>query len=513
MKKTLLFLFITGFIYPQAPTVEWQKLYGGSLGENCYAMKATMDGGYILAGQTFSNDGDVSGHHTHPVMSTTDVWLVKTDTQGVIEWQRCYGGTDDETAYDVIECTGGGYAIAGKSRLVDGDVTSTHNNSSEFWIIRTAADGDIVWQKSMGGFGSETAYSISQTNDGGFVAAGYTNAGGEDADEGIGSADIWVVKLSEAGGIEWQNVYGGTNWDQAACIRQTSDGGYIVAGKTESDDVDVAANNGNFDCWILKLSASGAIEWEDTYGGTSEDEANSVIQVSDGGYVIAGYTESSDGDVSSTHGWKDAWIIKIDGQGTVEWEKTYGGTLDDIFVNLVEDANGNLLAVGLTDSSDGDVTQQYGNGDAWLVKINATGDVQWQKSYGGSNNDVGNSVVVTSNNELVVAGLTNSSDEDMSGNNGGYDKFLIKMEAEALHLAENDPAIVSVYPNPTLGVVNIAATENELFDLTLYDVRGKVVIKKENTGNIDMSALTPGVYFLKGVSHSGTTLAKKIVKL
>jgi hypothetical protein len=241
----------------------------------------------------------------------------------------------------------------------------------------------LTWARAYGGIDDDEAYSVQQTSDGGYLVTGYTDSFGA----GFGS-NIWVLKLVASGNVSWQKTYGGADDDDARSIQQTSDGGFVVAGYAESFGA------GGYDFWILKLDASGNVTWQKTYGGGSKDVAESIQQTLDGGYVVAGYTESFGA------GWSDVWVLKLDASGTVQWQKTYGGSSIDRAYSIQQTSDGGFVVAGHTWS--------FGAGlnDFWVLKLDASGNVSWQKAYGGVSNDEVFSVQQTTDGGFVVAGHT-----------------------------------------------------------------------------------------------------------
>jgi len=241
----------------QAPNIEWQKCLGGSNDDEAYSVQQTSDGGYIVAGSTRSNDGDVSGNHEEVWWLVWDFWVVKLDRYGDIEWQKCLGGSDSDWAESIQQTNDGGYIVAGYTGSNDGDVSGNHGEK-DFWVVKLDRYGDIEWQKCLGGSGGggsggDYAYSVQQTSDGGYIVAGETWSNNGDVSGYHGGGDVWVVKLDRYGDIKWQKCLGGSSWDWAYSIQQTNDGGYIVAGLTRSNDGDVSGNYGEKDFWVVKL--------------------------------------------------------------------------------------------------------------------------------------------------------------------------------------------------------------------------------------------------------------------
>ncbi|MFI5196108.1 MAG: T9SS type A sorting domain-containing protein [Chitinophagales bacterium] len=432
MKKAIIifFLALIGInANAQGPFVQWQRCLGGSNMDQANDIKRTSDSGYIVVSVTASSDGDITVNH-----GLYDSWLVKLSSWGDIVWQKSYGGSDNDDPYSVQQTTDGGYVFAGKSKSVDGDVTGNHG-VEDFWIVKVDDTGRIQWENSYGGSGQDVALSMQQTTDGGYIVAGFTKSADGDVTINHGGEDVWVIKLSSTGSLVWQKTYGGTGDDLATSIQQTTDGGYIVAGISNSTDGDVTGNHGGNDIWILKLSATGSIVWENSYGGSGDeadgDEAypGTVQQTIDGGYVFAGTTNSTDGDVTGYHGGLlfDYWVVKVSATGSMVWAKCFGGTGDDdaYFVQQTRDTG--YIVTGTSNSTNGDITHNLGTYDYWILKLNSSGNLVWEKNYGGSLDDYGFCIHPTSDSEYIVCGYSGSNDSEVSGNHGAYDGWVVKL--------------------------------------------------------------------------------------
>ncbi|UCH14681.1 MAG: hypothetical protein JSV22_01650, partial [Bacteroidales bacterium] len=263
----------------------------------------------------------------------------------------------------------GGYIIAGGSPSNDGDVTGNHGES-DFWIVKLNSSGDIEWQKSLGGSSNDYAWSIKQTSDNSYVIAGNSSSNDGDVSTNYGDTDYWIVKLTASGDIEWEKAFGGSGVDEARSITLTADGGYIIAGFSNSNDGDVTGNHGDTDYWIVKLSSEGEIEWQKSLGGSRPEQANSIKQTIDGGYVIAGFSDSNDGDVTSNHGdTTDYWIVKLSNEGEIDWQKSFGGYDFDQALSIQQTTDGGYIIGGESKSSDGDVPENRGDYDAWIIKL------------------------------------------------------------------------------------------------------------------------------------------------
>ncbi len=349
----------------------WQKSLGGNGADKASSVQQTSDGGYIIAGTSSSTTGDVTGNH-----GGDDFWLAKTDNQGNLVWQKCLGGSGTDLAHSVQQTSDGGYIVAGSTSSNNGDVSGNHNPTSpDYWVVKLDGQGNITWQKCLGGSGFEYAREIQQTTDGGYIVAGgssYSNNG--DITEPRGGTDYWVVKLDGQGNITWQKCLGGTGYQFAFAIQQTSDGGYIVAGETTQivadGDVSAGLGSGGGDFWVVKIDGQGNVIWEKVIGGTGYERAHGVKQTADGGYIVTGYSSSNDVDVSGNHGGQyDCWIVKLSSQGAIEGQVCIGGTAIDESYSICQATDGAYIIAGRTNSSDGDIGGTNGDDDFLVTKV------------------------------------------------------------------------------------------------------------------------------------------------
>lgn len=407
-----------------AEATTFAKNFGGSLADYARSIAATTDGGYVVAGWVHSGDGDITNRK-----GGVDYWIVKLDAAGTIVWEKSLGGSHNDYASSIATTTDGGYVVAGTSYSTDGDITNP-KGGQDYWIVKLDAEGTLVWEKSLGGSLNGSPYAITSTTDGGCVVAGWTNSIDGDITDPKGIADYWIVKLDAAGTLVWEKSLGGSGTDYAESIQQTTDGGYIVAGKTNSNDGDITNRKGGYDYWIVKLDAEGDMVWEKSLGGSGWDEAKSIQQTTDEGYIVTGWTDSNDGDITSPRGGRDYWIVKLDASGSLVWEKSLGGSDWDEAKSIQQTTDGGYLVAGGTDSSDGDITSQKGSGDFWIVKLDAAGTLVWEKSLGGSGSDGAHSIVPTTDGGHVVAGHSHSTDGDITEPKGIVDYWIVKLDAE-----------------------------------------------------------------------------------
>ena len=494
------------------PSIQWQRSLGGTGSEVAHAIEKTNDGGYIIVGFTTSNNGDVLGNH-----GGGDCWVLKLNAMGEIQWQRTLGGTSTESAYSVQATSDGGYIVVGQTYSNDGDVSGNHGDW-DCWVVKLSSTGVIEWQKTLGGSNVDQAYTIQQTFDGGYILAGKSVSNDGDVTGNHGYFDVWVVKLNDMGDIQWQkSLGGGTGAEFAQSVRQTSDGGYIVAGSTNSTDGDVSGNNGTDDYWVVKLTSTGIIEWQKALGGKSIDVAHSIYQTSDGGYVVVGHSGSNNsGDVSGNHGGFDAWVVKLNSTGELLWQKSLGGSGPDWGFSIQQTNDDGYIISGETQSTDGDVLGNDGGADSWVIKLNNLGEVQWQRTFGGLDAEGGNSIQQTYDGGYIVAGFAYSNDGDVSGNHGVRDLWVVKLSPESVSTKEDIPVrTLDIYPNPAQQSINIKIPLPEpACSVSISDLLGRELSRQtiSNDGNIDIASLPTGLYLLTATTPSGSVYTGKFIK-
>ena len=426
----LLFFLIIISGTSQNPMIEWQRSYGGSQSDGSIYMETTNDGGYIFVSYCESDDGDVSGINR----GLDDYWIVKTGTYGAIQWNKTFGGSEYDWPHFVKQTNDGGYIVAGCSNSADMDLYDCNHGGLhawiwDYWIIKLNSNGDFDWSHCYGGHAEDKAYSLLQTPDNGYLIAGSAKSDDGDVTGHIGNYDYWIVKTTPDGQIEWEKSYGGSQWDGWNMkILATSDGGYIVGGSSESSDGDVTGNWGDFDIWIVKLTSDGDITWQKNYGGYGWDRFMSMVLSPDGGYVIAGTTEShNSGDVGKNHGGFDAWVFKTSPDGNLVWKSCLGGSGNDGFTGIVVDNDTNYILSGYTESNNFNVSGNHGDYDNWLVKLAPTGYLLNQVCLGGSGADWCWNIHTTDDHGYVVSGSSNSNDGNVTGNHGDNDVWVVKL--------------------------------------------------------------------------------------
>jgi uncharacterized delta-60 repeat protein len=307
----------------------------------------------------------------------SDFWILKLNSDGTVAWQKTYGGSDDEEAYSIQQTSDGGYIVAGTT-------TPMAPTNYDFWVLKLNSDGTVAWQKTYGGSGNEFLTSIQQTQDGGYIVAGWSDS------SGAGSYDLWVLKLNPDGSIAWQKTYGGPYIDRANSVQQTSDGGYIAAGETSS------GGEGNY-AWVLKLNSDGSIAWQKTYRGDIGNSFNSIQQTQDGGYVVAGSTGSS---YSGGNDY-DLWVLKLNSDGSTDWAKAYEEPSygNEVARSIQQTSDGGYIVVGFTGDKEWPTPV-----DSWVLKLNSDGTIIWQRAYDRGDIESASSVQQTSDGGYIVAG-------------------------------------------------------------------------------------------------------------
>ena len=433
MKSACLFFWIVIYfsvpkLFGQAPTIQWQKTFGGSNFDQVESVIQTYDGGFAAAGIATSTNGNVTGNH-----GFGDFWIIKLNASGVLIWQKTFGGTADDGAFSIAQTSDSGFIVAGSSTSTNGNVTINHG-LNDFWIIKLNSSGVLQWQKSFGGSSVEIPYDVRQTSDLGFIIAGYTVSNDGDVSGNHGFEDFWILKLNSAGILQWQKCFGGAMDERALSIQQTTDGGYIAGGYTKSTDGDVTGNHGDYDYWIIKLSSSGILQWQKCLGGSSSDQGSTVQQTSDGGYIMSGFTASTNGDVTFNHGFEDLWMVKLNSTGIVQWQKSLGGSGVDQAYKVKQLSGGGYIVGGSSYSLNGDVTGNHGGYDDWIARTDNVGNIVWQVSLGGSSVEECYSISPTTGNGYILAGGTLSNDGNVSGNHGDFDYWIVKLNETSIPL-------------------------------------------------------------------------------
>jgi hypothetical protein len=344
-----------------------------------------------------------------------------------IDWQQCYAPRDVNSGMSLSLFNNGDALLC--------QITNSGGAYADWWLIRTDTLGDTLWSKTYGGSNDDIPSQMKSTLDGGLILSGTTFSKNGNVQGNHGGADFWVVKVDSLGNIQWQKCLGGTGDDFLSGIDNTSDSGYICVGRTNSNDGNVTGFHGLWDYWVVRLDKNGNIKWEKCYGGSNIDFAIGITGTSDGGAILCGNTESIDGDVQCNYhgGIGDAWIVKLDSSGAIQWQQCYGGGMMDNISIVLPSGDGGYFCAGNTSSNDEQVSGNHGAEDFWIIKIDNLGNLLWQKCYGGSQDDAPYCMKASSDGNFFVGGYTYSHDGDVTGNHSasdGTDMWLIKISPE-----------------------------------------------------------------------------------
>lgn len=357
-------------------TIEWDKTIGGSSWDRLYAIQQTTDGGYILGGSSLSS---ISGDKTAASKGEYDYWIVKLDEGGNIIWDKAIGGSSSEDLRTIQQTTDGGYFLGGISwSNKSGDKTQNNRGSSDYWVVKLNSSGTIEWDKTIGGTGEERFTASQQTSDGSYILGGYSQSGisGDKTEHLIGIYDYWVVKINSTGKVEWDNTLGALyGYNFLNSLQQTDDGGYVLAGRSNANiSVDKTdSSRGGWDYWIIKLNSAGVKQWDKTIGGTGNENLGALQQTEDGGYVLAGNSSSniSGEKTGNSKGGEDYWIVKLDSLHNIQWDKTIGGSDYDVPKIIKEVSKDHYVIGGYSISGkSGDKNKASRGGvDYWVVAL------------------------------------------------------------------------------------------------------------------------------------------------
>lgn len=417
-------LLLANFIYASSfaqPVIQTQKVFGGSNvdGGSRVSLAVTNGYGLIIGGSSYSNK---SGEKTQNIRGSDDYWLLKLKQNGKIEWDKTIGGILDDNFKSVIQTSDGGYALIGESNSytsVEKDEDS--RGSTDYWIVKLDRKGAVEWNKTIGGGGNEYIDNIVQTSDGGYILAGSSDSyqSGEKSEDSRGYFDYWVVKLDKNGAIQWNKTIGGNSYEFLSGVELTSDGGVVLAGFSQSYISGEKTENsrGNYDFWLVKLTKEGQVQWDKTIGGDGEDYGRGIKQTKEGGYVFSGISNSniSGEKTEDNRGFFDYWVVKLDKMGNVIRDKTIGGNGNDTEVWCLEKvSDGGYIFGGSSNSNtSGEKTEDSrGDYDYWVIKLDENLNIQWDKTIGGNSYDALFNLKEIQQDQFVLSG---SSWSDISG--------------------------------------------------------------------------------------------------
>lgn len=418
------------------PDTLWTATFGGNFDDGGRCIRKTSDGGYIIAGYTSSAGA-----------GKMDAWLVKIDSEGSELWNLTYGGSEDDKGYSIDETSDGGFIFAGST-------TSYGAGSRDAWLVRIDSDGDELWSTTFGGSEQDYARSVQETSNGDIIFLGLSDSFGS------GNRDFYLVRTDSSGVEIWSETFGGTENDKGYQVRETSDGGFILVGETESYGA------GDYDLWLVKADSTGSMLWSKTFGGGSDDFGKNVRETADGGFILLGESSSyGAGDL-------DSWLIRTDSDGSELWNKTYGGEGDEKGYSVRETADGGFIHLGYSNDEVGEFF------DFWTVRTDSDGGEIWSSSFGGNQFDGGRSVLEISDGGYMLLGET----ESMGA--GGRDIWLIRLDQDVgvgggngVIPSQPGTVLLQNYPNPfnPATVVAYSLDSEMIISLKIYDLSGRLV--------------------------------------
>jgi len=340
----------------------WMKTFGGFYDDTGIEAQQTSDGGYIVVGETSKSFW---------IYENSDVWLIKTDDKGNMEWDQTFGGSEHDQGSYVMQTNDNGYIITGKTK-------SYSNGKTDAWLIKTDENGNKIWDKTFGYSDFDSGSEVIQTSDGGYIMVGNVNTSGG------GLGDVWIIKVDSNGNKLWDKSFGGKGHNYGDSIQQTPDGGYIILGSSWIPD-----ETNSYDVWLIKTDNNGEMLWDKKYHGTDSDHGWSLQQTSNGDFIVVGMTNSGDGS-------DNLWLFKTDNKGVMLWEKTFGGPGQNRGYSVRQTSDGGFIIAG--------DTHKNIRMEALLIKRDSNGEMEWSKTYGGLGNDIFFSVRQTDDGGYILTG-------------------------------------------------------------------------------------------------------------
>jgi len=532
-------------LHAQNPLVKkWDYRYGGMELDFITCFQETRDGGFVLGGYSAS---DMGGDKSQNAFGGFDYWVVKIDSAGIKEWDANFGALYNERLLALEQTADGGYILCGSSNSDDdGDKTEpnrdTINYSHDYWIVKIDSMGNKLWDKLYGGIDNDFLFSMQETSDHGFILGGssYSRNSGDKSQDNRDTInftnDYWIVKTDSMGVIEWEKTYGGPDDDQLTSVKQTKDGGYIIAGASVSDmgGDKTQSSKGNYDFWVIKTDAVGNILWDKDLGADALDIMYSLAITTDGGYILGGTSKSNQNGDKSQSNWdisgvtQDFWVVKIDSMGAKQWDKTYGGFKDEFqFGNITQTTDNGFLMSGISysDISGNKTENNLGVEQSWVIKTDNGGTILWDKTLlTGAEDECGYALETKSGCYVMMNSCPAGIGGYKSQNFQGLEDYWIVKFCDSTVSPEgiyniSSSNLVSIYPNPFTDKVKIEILEANKSDLAiiLYDALGHIVYSShENRYNvpfsktIDLKSLSKGVYSLIVIIDGERRIAKLV---
>jgi hypothetical protein len=462
----------------QEKNLTWIQNLGGSDNEEANRLLPTNDGGILLSGYSYSNDGMLSGNN-----GWQDGWLIKTNANGHLEWQTTIGGNGADVI-EAIEEVNDGYILAGWSSSTEVDFINS-NGLEDGFIAKIDFKGNVQWIESFGGSSMDKLFDLEITEDGDIVAVGYLMSPNVSMTtyQHHGLLDLWVVKLDQDGQLIWQNTYGGSDDDFAYAITTMSDGTFAIAGSSDSMDGQVGGNNGEWDGWIINIDNDGKLLWSESFGHEGNDKIQEVIIYQNEIYAIGSSNSSS---LPDHHGKYDAWVVHFSENGVLLDEFNYGSPGKDLIHGAISTPNG----IYVTGESENGYSR-----DGWIIQLDGMGEVLSSQLVGGSEADVLYDITYKGD-DIYLAGASASNDGDMNQNFGQTDALFAKLGGES-SVTDN----IKAFPNPASNSITIVLDQIGIETITIYNALGQVTYSSMANNffqeQVDITDWTPGYYTIE----------------
>lgn len=408
------------------PAILWQACVGSHADDTFHAVEPTPDGGCIAVGFMTLPPVD-----TRTVHGRREMLAVKYAKSGAQEWKKTFGGFENDEACDLVVLADGSSLVVGSTDSPQGDVSAYHG-CNDLWAVRLDASGNTRWQKAFGGSLEDFGFGVIPAADGSFVIAGATSSNDGDVSGSHGGSDAWLIRIDDAGNLLWQTCIGGKGDDMAFDVIRGIDDGFVAVGRLDRlptvEDVDLQTN-GLGNVLAVKVTTDGTIAWQSDFGGWEEDVGYGIAAASDSTYIIAGMSRSYNASSRDHLGGDDAWVLDIDSTGHMLWNKVFGGWADDRLRSIKQMADGSFICIGTTSSANasGDVGGLHGNSsDVWLLAVDGKGGLLWQRCLGGRDTDAGYDVYDLADGSFRAVGAGSPrGEQDIAGGGTGQDAWIL----------------------------------------------------------------------------------------
>lgn len=511
MKKNLFWLLLSPIILQsQSAKIVSNNCYGGIFSELCNDVSEGLAGSFWLAGFSAGADADVTGNN-----GSNDFWVCNVNDAGTILSQDNLGGSGDDFAESIELLEDSGRIILGTTYSGDGDVVG-FKGSSDFWLVRLKKNGSFKWRYTFGGSWYDEARQLSTLGNYAYYCAGRTNSKNLQVSGKHKFFDAWVIKVNSSGVLLWQKCIGGSGDDEANSIFTTSDNGCVIAGSADKNGGDISGWHGAKDFLVAKLDSLGTLQWSKVFGGSGDDIAYAVKQTTDGGYIVCGYTNSFNGDVVGGKGYGDVWVIKLDSDGNLIWQKVFGGNVgEEQARDILQTTDGGYIIAAYLDGSlntllGSDFTTYHNYYDFWIIKTDPEGEIEWNGVYGGPTNDIAYALLMKDEAYYVAgyAGINGCDVNDSNGALAGFGDFWLLGLGDAGCYKPDDLNSSTAFGYATMSWCQTAGAIN--YELKVRPAAGSFTTYTFTSGNetsksISVAPLTTYQWKVRAICSAGSS--------